>query len=528
MQYVKRIFFFLLTFSILLIPHSLNAQPKLLGEIDFPNSGAPEAQPHFIEGVLFLHNFEYGDAARAFQRAQESDPDFALAYWGEAMTHNHPIWMRQYRDEAMVVLERLAPTPQARLEKAPTPREKDYLRALETLLGNTDRSAGNSKEERDFLYRDEMRRLHESYPDDHEAASFYGLSILGTAHEGRSFPLYMRAAAVLQKVWDQNRKHPGAAHYLIHSFDDPIHAPLGLPMAQVYGEIAPSAAHAQHMTSHIFVAMGMWDDVVRANEVASEVQNKRRAELGQRPVVCGHYPYWLEYGYLQQGRFEDAAKVMDACFERISDNPRGGELSYFSDMRARYILDTGDWTAAERWAAPDEVQQDQEAYHFIDALAALHRGDLQAASHNHKRLKTITSAEKEKKLVIMDLELQGLLALHDGEDDKALSKLKEAANMEAALPYEFGPPSIVKPSRELLADAYMKLGHHEKAAEAYKKQLELTPLRTASLLGLMRASEKAGQSEEAAEAYERLAKIWKHADAGIPGLDEVKKTADIF
>ena len=245
----------------------------------------------------------------------------------------------------MKVLERLGPTPAARGAKAPTQREKDYLWTLETLYGNTERSKGKSKEERDFLYLDEMRRLHEAYPQDHEAASFHGLSILGTAHNGRDFAIYMKAAAVLHQVWDENREHPGAAHYLIHSYDDPIHAPLGLPMARVYAKIAPAAAHAQHMVSHIFVALGMWDGVTKANTIASEVQNARRAELGKRENVCGHYPFWLEYGYLQQGRFDEAAKMMNTCFDRIKDNPAGHERWHFAAMRARYVLDTEDWSA---------------------------------------------------------------------------------------------------------------------------------------------------------------------------------------
>lgn len=496
-----------------------HAQEKLLGSIDFPNSGSKKAQPFFKQGVLYLHNFEYDDAARAFKKAQLADPDFALAHWGEALTHNHPIWMQQDKEAAMEILERLGPTMDARQEKAPTQREKDYLFTLETLYGNTEESKGKSKEERDDLYRKEMRRLHEKYPDDNEAASLYGLSILGTAHEGRDFSVYMQAASILQKVWETNKKHPGAAHYLIHSYDDPIHAPLGLPMAKVYAEIAPAASHAQHMTSHIFVAMGMWDDVVRANEIAREVQNTRFQELGRRDNVCGHYTYWLEYGYLQQGRFEEAEKVLNTCFDRINDSPNNSERWHFSVMRARYILDTQAWDEAEKWTAPDEAAMDEyEAYVFTDAFAAVHTGKKERAKESLKRLSELD--EPSDALPILDLEIQSLLALHEGNEEQALSIMEKATGLEGELPYEFGPPNIMKPSQELMGDMYMTLMKYEAAAEAYQKQLDQTPLRTASLLGFARASEAAGRMNEAKEAYEQLAEIWHLADAGIPGYKD--------
>ena len=202
----------------------------------------------------------------------------------------------------------------------------------------------------------EMRRMHETYPDDDEATVFYGLSILGTSHEGRDFATYMHAAAILTKVWDTNRMHPGAAHYLIHSYDDPVHAPLGLPMARAYSGIAPSAAHAQHMVSHIFVALGMWDDLVTANTIAVRVQAARTDEPQERRGAAGHYTAWLEYGHLQQGRFKAAAKVLDGAFKRMENDPTTSERNYFASMRARYVFDTEDWRAVERWASPVEIE----------------------------------------------------------------------------------------------------------------------------------------------------------------------------
>jgi tetratricopeptide (TPR) repeat protein len=462
----------------------LAAQPKLLGKIDMPNSGAEEAQADFMEGMLFLHNFEYYDAAEAFRRAQEKDPDFGMAYWGEAKTHNHPVWMEQEEEAAQQALAKLGETAEERAAFFPTEREKDYQTTLEILYGNTPESAGKSKEERDDLYREAMRKLHEKYPDDDEATTFYALSILGSAHEGRDFATYMKAAAVAFTVWDHNKQHPGAAHYLIHSFDDPIHAPLGLPMARAYSKIAPSAAHAQHMTSHIFVALGMWDETVHANEIARDVQDARRDELGRPPNVCGHYTYWLEYGYIQQNRLDDARKVLDNCAARVADDPSDGERGYFGAMRARYIIDTGSWELADDYATEyDAGKWGGRDYHFANALAAAKLGDEETA-REEVELMWLKAWEEDDEPPILDKQISGLLALNRGEIDAGLRLLREAATLEAELPFEFGPPEPVMPAHELLGRALLDLGRYDEARAAFEAQLKRTPNRTTTLEAL--------------------------------------------
>src|SRR5579863_10436943 len=210
------------------------------GHVAFANSGAAAAQADFLEGLALLHDFEYASAAAAFRRAESADPEFAMAYWGEAMTFNHPVWMQQDLNSARAALNRLAPSSATRRSKARTDREKAYLDAIEILYGE------GMKEDRDLRYEDAMAALHARYPDDVDAAAFYALSILGSAHAGRDVATYMRSAAVLEEAWINHREHPGLVHYLIHSYDDPAHAPLGLRAARLYAKIAPDAGHAQH------------------------------------------------------------------------------------------------------------------------------------------------------------------------------------------------------------------------------------------------------------------------------------------
>lgn len=466
---------------IVTIVPGLVAQNKLLGKINFPNSGSAEAQADFLEGMKFLHNFEYEDAARAFRRASEKDPDFAMAFYGEAKTHNHPIWMQQNREAAMQVLNQLGETVEARQAKAPTQREKDYLMTLEVLYGNTPETKGLSKEERDDSYMQAMKELHEKYPDDHEATAFYGLSILGTAHEGREFSIYMKAAAELFDVWNANQEHPGAAHYLIHSFDDPIHAPLGLPMAKAYSKIAPAAAHAQHMTSHIFLALGMWEDVVEANIVARDVQTSRQRELGEQTTVCGHYPWWLQYGYLQEGETAQAENVLATCSERINGEPTLGEKWHFSVMRGHQIVDTENWEEADRWTYSYETGTRASVnYLFTSALASLKKGDMDKARRYLDQL--MEAPESEQRNIQMN-QVKSLLLIEEGNQKEGMKLLNETVEAEAALPLDFGPPTIVKPSYELLGDIYMEMGEYNKAIEAYEKQLDRTPNRRRSLLG---------------------------------------------
>jgi tetratricopeptide (TPR) repeat protein len=497
------------------------APAELLGEVTFPNSGPPGAQKDFIDGVLYLHNFEYEDAADAFRRAQVAAPGFAPAYWGEAMTYNHPIWMERDVEAGRGALAKLAPTAEERATKAGSEREAGYLAAVEVLYGTTPATADLSKEERDDVYRDAMQQMHEAYPEDDEATTFYALSILGSAHEGRDFATYMRAAAVAFPVWERNPRHPGAAHYLIHSFDDPIHAPLGLPMAQAYAQIAPAAAHAQHMTSHIFVALGLWQDVVAANVVASRVQNEGFAARGRRPRLCGHYTSWLEYGYLQLGRRPEAESVLAACVDGLGDGGDAGERWYLGAMRAHYVIDAERWEEAAKWAGPPGADSSSISFAFVDALAGYHLGEPEALARGLERLGGVKEGDEAQEAAILTLELEGL-ALLDKDPAEAVLKLARAVAAEAEMPYMFGPPEIVKPTAELLGEVELRLGHSAAAKEAFADQLERTPGRSLALLGLARAAAAGGDDDLARHSYGRLVATAEQSASTPPWLAEAK------
>ncbi|MDE3200833.1 MAG: hypothetical protein KGN79_07915, partial [Acidobacteriota bacterium] len=282
-----------------------------LGSAYFPTSTqSAEAQQEFMRGLLLLHLFEFADAAKAFVAAEQSDPSFAMAYWGEAMTYNHPVWNEVDPISGEAALNKFAPTPQARAARIKDPRERAYMAAVEILY-----TEKGSKKERDAQYSDAMQALAQTYPHDDEAQLFYALSLLGRSEGVRDVPNYLKAAEIAKAVFKHNPHHPGAAHYWIHGMDDPQHAAGALVAARALSKIAPDAAHAQHMCSHIFLALGMWNDVVNANIAATSVVNRHAVTAGRQPVHCGHYNYWLLYGYIEQGRVAEAERILAACHE---------------------------------------------------------------------------------------------------------------------------------------------------------------------------------------------------------------------
>jgi tetratricopeptide (TPR) repeat protein len=447
------------------------AQTPRLGAIAFPNSGAPAAQQAFVTGVLYLHSFEYAHAAAAFREAHKRDSGFVLAYWGEAMTYNHPVWNEQDTAAARAALGRLAPSRSGRAALAATPRERSYLDAVETLYGE------GPKARRDTLYATAMASLAAAYPQDHEAQAFYALALLGLHQGVRDVPTYLRAAALVEPVFRANPDHPGAAHYLIHAYDDPAHAERGLPAARAYATIAPDAAHAQHMTTHIFLALGMWDEVVKQNEIAS---GEHRAHW-----TPGHYTAWLGYGLLQQGRHVEARRHLEDMRTNLPRRNTPGTRAYLVGMRAHYLINAEAWDDPARGWVLDVTGLGATAL-AIDAFglgyAALRRGDEAEARRRLGTLREITATTRVPP--ILALELEGALLVREGKDTLALARLREATTLEDALPVEFGPPDVVKPSHELLGEVLLGLGRRTEAERAFARALELAPGRALAQRGL--------------------------------------------
>ncbi|PYS99344.1 MAG: hypothetical protein DMF63_12055 [Acidobacteria bacterium] len=470
-----------------------------LGKIDFPNSGPAAAQKSFVDGVLLLHSFEYARSRKAFQEASRIAPDFALAYWGEAMTYDHPIWPEYDRPAAVAALIRLGSTPETRRAKAPTEREKMYLDAVEKLFGDGDQKQVAAE------YSAAMERLAKRFPDDLEAQAFYSLSILGLTRTTRNTENYMKAAAIAEAVYKKNPLHPGALHYLIHSYDDPEHASLGLRAARAYGTVARSASHAQHMPSHIFFALGLWEDSIAANTASMKTA---RDEGGG-----GYHPlHWLLYSYLQVGRYDDATKLLDIIWEDAKTKSTAYNRTHLAMCQSTILVEMPG-------KAPEMLMKIVDTSGLASFSAAsnhdlaigleyVRRNDLEGAkqflenlrarSVHGKSIKSENSASTNRyatviqsdldQASVMDKILDASIQFASGDRDPALRKIVAAAEAEDRLIFEYGPPAIVKPAWEAAGEMLLAAGKKKDAADAFRNALKRYPNRRLSNDGLKAAT----------------------------------------
>lgn len=522
-----------------------------LGKVVFPTSArAPKAQAHFLRGVAALHSFWYPVALDEFRAAAKLEPGFMMAYWGEAMAHNHPIWGDpQETEAARQALKKVEIT--AKL----TPRERAYLRAVGLLYGEGEKPA------RDRAYAEAMRQLHEDYPKDLEAAAFYALALLGTipTHElndPSSVRVRMRAAAVAQEVSRKEPNHPGAAHYLLHAFDDPDHAILALPVARRYAKIAPEAPHALHMPSHIFLQLGLWPEAAASNEAAWKASGRWVKRKGL-PVSERDYHslHWLHYVYLQQGRYREAEDLLTTMRKNFAEFPRGDarHLAYgaytLSVMAAAQVVETERWGAADKLlpAAPAKDKTAGAAgrkgpYQAFAALArapaVFARGLAEASQGSDAAGKSVAelrairkqlagadlhfAAGMSRHLEVQELEIAAARRAAKGDLDGAIETLKKATALEEAVPPPPGPPPVIKPSHELLGEVLLRAKRPERAAEQFAKSLYRHPDRARSLLGAARAAAKVGPRERAEAAYAKFLRQWKQADGAAPEVREAR------
>jgi tetratricopeptide (TPR) repeat protein len=497
--------------TVVALAAAMTARPasQQFGSITFPTSGAPAAQEAFLTGVKALHNFQFDEAALAFQQAQKADPNFAMAYWGEAMSHNHPLWAQQDVPKAKAALDKLAPTHEARLGKAKLPKEKAFLEAQQILFfGAGDKLA------RDIAYSNAMAKMYEQWPDDHEVGTFYALSLLGQVRPGDTgYRRQALAASIAQKIFATNPQHPGAAHFIIHSFDDPDHAPLALNAANAYAKIAPSAAHALHMPSHIYVQRGMWEQVKQSNIVAykAAVDLNARMKLPEGREDF-HTLGWLSYANQMLGDFAESAKNVELAKQTADRNPNNpGIRDGYLSMRARHIQESGQWEKLSLPTAPAPAggdhanmpgmnmgpSQGSATWIYIVGVSAAKLGDMATADAAEAQLKSIreraqggTNAYAVRPHTVREKELGAIIRWAKGQKEEALALAKAAVDVEVTMEAPSGPPDPIKPALELYGELLAEAGRDKEAAAAFEQSLLRTPNRTPSVKGLATVSAK--------------------------------------
>ena len=510
---------------IVLLAFSANAQESQLGRVEFPTSGSPQAQAHFLRGLAALHSFWYEEAVEAFRESTKVDPNFMMGYWGEAMTYNHPLWSEQDPAAARLVLAKIKDSSKL------TDRERAYLNAVKVLYGEGDKRA------RDTAYSTAMEKIYKAYPDDLDAAAFYSLSLLGLVRsEDKNYRLQARAGAIALDVYQKNPNHPGAAHYIIHAFDDPEHAILALPAARRYASIAPEAHHARHMPSHIFLQLGMWPEAAASNEAAWESSDAwmRRKNLSLN-VRDYHSLHWLMYAYLQQGRYKKAEELLMLMKKVMSESTYDNKLrpgyyeNNWANMAAAFIVETERWNLVSELFPEGKQSTEQTGSNGMHAshdatvrtsnasqnLPIFIRGWAAALNGSAFELGSIRAINK--------WEVEALLASMKKDHATAIDLMKKATAREEEIGAPYGPPNLIKPSHELFGEILLRAGQPREAIEKFQAALLRQPNRARSLLGLARAAAQSGDRFTAATTAVKLLDQWKQADADLPELKEIRE-----
>jgi tetratricopeptide (TPR) repeat protein len=465
--------------------------------------------------VLLLHSFEYDDAIEAFRSAERLDPSFAMAYWGEAMCFHQPLWDNENLDKARDAVARMETAIRTR---PVMPRERLYAAAVEQLFGPGDKAS------RDRAYLAKMTELTRAFPEDDEAAAFYALALLG------SDPL--RAGAIAVAILKKNPQHPGAAHYALHAYGNPEHAIKGLDAARTYARIAPASSHARHMPSHVFVPLGLWDEAAASDESAFAASTEwvRRHHASEAQLDF-HSLAWLQYEYLQQGRFAKARGLLPIVQRAAalsiapgthhveSEIGRGfapmALKSEAASLRARFTLESERWQDMRGQASFDNVDE-----LFALAVASAKLGDLPRAQaaleHMEKAIQAAPDDDNRQIARIMRLELIGLFKSVDGDRAGAMEAVAAAAALEATRPAPHARPYPIKPAVELYAEALLADGKPREAIVQFKASLVRTPRRALSMLGLAEAEEAAGLYTDARRTARDFLEMWRLADVDRP------------
>ncbi|HYT65393.1 MAG TPA: tetratricopeptide repeat protein [Vicinamibacterales bacterium] len=517
-----------------------------IGTVTFPNSGAAAAQKSFLQGIALLHSYEYSDARDAFREARRIDPGFALAAWAEGMTFSHFDWGSEDLPGAQAALARLAPTPEQRLAKAGTPRERAFGTAIEMFL-----AGDGSPIDRARTFAAAMEAYAVADPSDVEAAAFAArgaLYVLRYAPAAEQAQSAERAIALAERVVAMRPEHPGGIHYLIHATDSPRFAAKGLPAARLYDKIAPDAEHALHMPSHIFLQLGMWEDVAASNE-RSWAASRTWLKRGNRSVaeLSWHSLAWLQYAYLQQGRYGEAKGLIDTAHGLLDAVPASTlgnaiDVRYTIDaLTFQYAAETGRWDrslfsadnlpalirdAAAKPSIREQGMANGAAYHaaLASALSGVDPAVIRDAAVAMRGVVTGLKSQDTRRTLLNALatQIEALAATASKDDARAiaiLARLESETRDSGLLP--LGVP-IAVPTSELLGGLLLKTGRFEEAAAVYQRALTMRANRSAALLGLARARMGAGDRRSAADAYRRLLENWKRADPDLPALAEAR------
>jgi tetratricopeptide (TPR) repeat protein len=499
-----------------------------LGTVHFPVSCSASVQKPFERGVALLHSFWYEEAEKEFLQIAKDDPECAMAHWGVALSLWHQLWNQP---DAKVISRGLDEVHKAEsLQAKATTRERAYIAAVAAFYGNSEKLDHDARAQ---AYSDAMKKVYESHPEDHEAAAFYALSLLASGpHNDETFANRKAAAAILEKLFAIEPDHPGVAHYLIHSYDKPQLAQLGIPAARRYAQIAPAAPHALHMPSHIFARVGLWQDDINSNLASIAATRKTAAMHMGGEGHQFHAMDFLVYAYLQSGREADAAKVIAEIKTMPPIKSMYGadfdpQTYALSGLPAMYDLELRHWSdAAALTPVAGALPADRAITYWARAIGAARSGNLAQAQKDVEQIDDIHKqlvADKKTDFadgVAQDFEEASAWIAHaEGKDDEAISSLRALADKNDKLGFE--PEGI--PAREMLADLLLEAKRPQQALVEYQTDLKVNPNRFNGLYGAARAAEEAGKQSDANEYYALLLKVCNGSSSTRPELSRARE-----
>ena len=496
--------------------HAGHAREKL-GTVHFPTSCAPAVAPRMDRAVALVHSFEFGASLRAFGEVLSADSTCAMAQWGRALSRwSNPMAAGNRAPAQLAEGFRFADEA-ARLAGRASERERGYIAAVGRLYGDYEHVDQGT---RVAAYERAMADLVARQPADTEAKIFHAIALVATAEPtDKSYAKQREAGAVLEALWAKQPDHPGLAHYIIHTYDIPALANQAAAAARRYADIAPTAAHAQHMPSHTFTRLGFWKESVRANQASFDAA-MRDSALGE----ALHASDYMEYAHLQMRRAADARAVRDrapALAARYNPDvvrgaaPPSAAMFAIAAIPARYALERRAWAEAVALVPRSNAFPHTTAMtYFARALGAAHlkqpavaREAIDSLASLAGRLTASNEPYWAEQVQIQRLGAQAWLDLAEGHERDALAHMTEAATREDATEKSAVTPGPLAPARELLGDMLMELHRPKEALAAYRTTLSREPGRYHALDGARRAAMAAGHTKEAAKFAGELARF---------------------
>jgi len=498
-----------------------------LGRVLFKTSCSPDAQKQFERALAMLHSFFYPETIKAFSAIPETDPSCAIAYWGIAISQRPNPLVGPF--DAATLKRGLDAIEKGEAIGPKTQRERDWLAALKEFYKSSDTV---DQDTRTKNYEKAMEALAKKYPDDVEARIFWALALNETFDHKSMDPL-LKAIKILEPIDRQYPDHPGVTHYLIHSYDFPSIARGGVPAANKYAKIAPAAPHAQHMPSHIYTMVGMWEESVASNWRSVVVANDYVATAKLDGTLAGvpHAYDFMEYAYLQLGQdLKARALIQDTAAIKKVIGPALVGLARAA-VPARYMLERQDWSgAAQLQPVGTGLPAAQAITHFTRAMGAARSGDSPAAQTDIDTLKELRGAlEKANQgywagqVEIQILGAQAWLAQGQGNKADELKFMRAAADLEDASEKHVAMENRLYPMRELLADMLLMQGEAAAALKEYERSLRNASNRLRGFYGAAKAAETAGDTKKAREYYEKLLRLTRYSDGDRPELREAKQ-----